>query len=99
VASYDYEVDRIVAGQARERQAFLKQRDAHKRGLLRAHPDADTSDVARDVDGNYIVVPRKVKTSNAHKRAYAEAVKQKAQAFLGESGQVVEHDAHLYRKG
>lgn len=98
VASYDYDFDRVVASQARERMLIHKQREAYKRDILRDNPGAGKEDLARDLDGNYIVVPRGNRQQAAVRRAYAEAVKQKAQAFLGEGGEVREHDAHLFQK-
>jgi len=61
VSDVDYEVDRIIAKDAEEKWAAVEDREGHKRTVLRDHPDASKEDLAREPDGTYAVMDKKVK--------------------------------------
>lgn len=61
VASFDAHVDRVIGTSAEDGWAFQESRDSVKRRVLQQHPNAKSSDLSSTPDGEWEIMPERVK--------------------------------------
>jgi len=74
VSSYDYNVDRIVGAEAKERWQAVEKREALKRGVVHDTPGATKQDLSVLPDGNYRVMKPEEKRTTRNTRAFHNLV-------------------------
>ena len=73
LASFDGHVDRVIGSSAEDGWAFQEGRDKVKREVLRQNPGTKNSDLSKNVDGTWDVMPAKVKQRTYRSRLINEA--------------------------